>query len=290
MEVAEALGYSKSEFADQLLLVNSNFTNYYAELAAFFYDNNYLDLIDIDSSWDYLDYYPESTYDFCWDCHPELIESSLYMEANLMISEEFGVSMYSQQAYMIAEQQATYGSPIVIDLDGDGIETVSTTESKFMFDIDNDGALEKTGWLSVDDGFLAFDENQNDKIDGMNELFGGLIREEGFAKLAKFDSNHDDLIDVNDIDFDKLSIWKDTNQNGATDDNELFSLMEFGLTELSLDYSVQDIWQNGNLIGERSTALMNGETVEMSDVYFKYDDIVPGIFGVHRVEEVGLIG
>lgn len=48
----------------------------------------------------------------------------------------------------------TARSPLVIDLDGDGIETVSADKGVY-FDHDDNGIAEKSGWVSKDDGLLV---------------------------------------------------------------------------------------------------------------------------------------
>ena len=47
--------------------------------------------------------------------------------------------------------------PLVIDLDGDGIETTGVGTSSAYFDVDGDLFAERTGWLKGDDGFLVLD-------------------------------------------------------------------------------------------------------------------------------------
>ena len=55
------------------------------------------------------------------------------------------------------------------------------------------------------DAFLAIDRNGNGSIDDGTELFGDQNgAAHGFAELAKFDSNHDGVINAQDDDFDKL--------------------------------------------------------------------------------------
>jgi Peptidase M10 serralysin C terminal/RTX calcium-binding nonapeptide repeat (4 copies) len=63
-------------------------------------------------------------------------------------------------------------SPIVLDLDGDGLEITSGRNTAVYFDIDGDGLRELTNWVMPDDGLLAFDANGNGTIDGADELFG----------------------------------------------------------------------------------------------------------------------
>lgn len=170
------------------------------------------------------------------------------------------------------------GSPIAIDLDGDGVETISLQDSNVKFDIDGDGIKEKTGWLKGDDGFVAFDQNNNGLIDGVGELFGGLNRGDGYSKLAQFDSNHDEVINSNDEKYNDLLVWRDINENGVSEANELASLVEMNVQEISVKYEVVDIIQNGNLIGEVSDAIIDGVSVEVADIYFQYHDNRPAEF------------
>jgi hypothetical protein len=160
-------------------------------------------------------------------------------------------------------------SPIALDLNGDGIKTVSI-DAGVTFDLLNTGSAVNVGWLSGDDGFLAIDKNQNGTIDDRNELFGGAVGE-GFAQLASFDSNGDGQVDSQDSLFGDLAIWQDANINGKTDAGELKSLTAASIASLTVGYSQQSIADaNGNVLGEKSTALnSNGQALDMVDVYFR---------------------
>ncbi|QTX27370.1 bacteriocin [Xylella fastidiosa] len=61
--------------------------------------------------------------------------------------------------------------PLVLDLDGDGIETVAAGKH-ILFDHDGDGIKHASGWVKPDDGFLVLDRNGNGRIDDGSELFG----------------------------------------------------------------------------------------------------------------------
>ncbi len=162
-----------------------------------------------------------------------------------------------------------YVSPIAIDLNSDGIQTVSVDQG-VKFDILNSGQAVSVGWVSGNDGLLAFDRNGNGSIENRNELFGGGVGE-GFAKLASFDSNGDTIVNAQDIDWNQLSIWQDKNVNGITDAGELGSLSSYGISSLNTKYT-NDFTQDaqGNILGERSTAVAtSGQSMEMIDVYFK---------------------
>ncbi|MHA3916659.1 hypothetical protein, partial [Halovulum sp. GXIMD14793] len=55
--------------------------------------------------------------------------------------------------------------PVVIDMDGDGVELISIHDSEVHFDLDADGFREHMGWVSPDDALLAIDRNGNGQID-----------------------------------------------------------------------------------------------------------------------------
>ncbi|MBN2838231.1 MAG: hypothetical protein JXM74_05705, partial [Fusobacteriaceae bacterium] len=133
--------------------------------------------------------------------------------------------------------------PLIFDLDGDGVETISVNNG-VNYDFAGDGIKEKTGWVGKDDGFLVVDKNFNGKIDDNNELFGegqvlknGEVSSGGFQSLADYDNNKDSLININDEIYSQLKIWQDKNQNGVTDDGELISLKELNIKEISLKSS-----------------------------------------------------
>jgi RTX calcium-binding nonapeptide repeat (4 copies)/Lipase (class 3) len=63
--------------------------------------------------------------------------------------------------------------PLILDLDGDGIETSSVSQSSAFFDMDGDGFAEKTAWVDADDGLLVMDRDGDGRITDVNELFGG---------------------------------------------------------------------------------------------------------------------
>jgi hypothetical protein len=129
-------------------------------------------------------------------------------------------------------------SPLILDLDGDGVETLGQN-FYIQFDHDKNGFAERSGWVGADDGLLVLDRNGNGQIDNGSELFGnnsgsGPGWANGFAALAEFDSNRDGRIDASDSAFASLRVWKDANSNGLTDAGELLTLQVAGVGSMSL--------------------------------------------------------
>ena len=166
-------------------------------------------------------------------------------------------------------------SPLVVDLDGDGVETVSVEEGVY-FDHDGNGFSEKTGWVSGDDGILVRDLNDNGQIDDGSELFGdqtvlsnGEKASNGFEALADLDSNHDGVFDGDDEAFGEVMVWQDKNGNGIVDDGELMTLNEAGITSITLDYENQSITDiNGNGHNQTGTFVKtDGTNGTITDVW-----------------------
>ncbi len=98
-------------------------------------------------------------------------------------------------------------------MDRDGNADLRGLESGVIFDPDEDGFLERVGWVKAEDGMLARDLNSNGTIDDQSELFGNATTS-GFAMLAELDSNSDNVINNLDADWNTLLVWQDLNQDG----------------------------------------------------------------------------
>lgn len=93
--------------------------------------------------------------------------------------------------------------PLIINV-GSGISHIS--DQKFFFDLDADGKKDEISMTGKGSGFLALDRNGDGKINDGSELFGTKSGD-GFADLAKYDSDRNGWIDENDEIFSKLKVW-----------------------------------------------------------------------------------
>jgi hypothetical protein len=156
-------------------------------------------------------------------------------------------------------QSPSIPSPIVLDLNGNGIEVTKlgygAGASHVHFDMNNDGFAERTAWVTGGDGLLVWDRNGNGRIDNQSELFGNSSTlPDGFAALRLLDTNHDGKITSADANFGKLKVWIDANGNGVTDAGELKSLASLSITSINLNAVAQsNVYLNENQVSAVST-------------------------------------
>ncbi|HEX9061977.1 MAG TPA: calcium-binding protein, partial [Clostridia bacterium] len=163
--------------------------------------------------------------------------------------------------------------PVILDLDGDGIETTNINSGTY-FDLDANGFAEKSAWVKGDDGLLVLDRNNDGVIEGGSELFGdqtvlsnGNPAANGYQALLELDTNKDGKIDANDARFSELKIWKDSNEDGYSETNELFTLQDLGIKSLNLVYTNSNtLDSNGNTISRVSSfEKIDGTTAKMGE-------------------------
>jgi Ca2+-binding RTX toxin-like protein len=170
-------------------------------------------------------------------------------------------------------------SPIVLDLDGDGIETTNVKDGAY-FDHDGNGFAERTGWAGADDGILVMDRDSNGSIDSGKELFGnetllndGTKASNGFQALAELDDNADGKIDANDASWSQLKVWTDTDGDGYSTAEEMHTLDELGIASINTGYTnsttVDTQGNEHKQIG--SFTRTDGTTSATEDVWFQRD-------------------
>lgn len=173
---------------------------------------------------------------------------------------------------VLRNQGACLGSPLVLDLDGDGVQLGAPV----WFDLLSVGAPVRASWIRPGDAFLALDRDGNGRIDDGSELFGNdADHAHGFARLAPLDGNRDGLLDARDAAFGALRLWADGDADGRSTPDELLTLHEAGVEAVGLDHVADDrvdrlgnqLRQRGRFVRTREHRGALGLTGEIIDVW-----------------------
>ncbi|PSM52672.1 hypothetical protein CBLAS_0783 [Campylobacter blaseri] len=174
----------------------------------------------------------------------------------------------------------TIYDPLVLDLDGDGIETLSLKDGVY-FDHNGDGVKFKSSWVDKDDGLLVIDKNSNGIVDNGNELFGNFsklnssnhLAINGFHSLKEYDTNSDSIIDINDEEFLNLKVWQDKNSDGISQSDELKTLDELGIKYLNTNFTneTKNIDKDNTLEFSSTYTKTDKTNLKLADINFKVD-------------------
>lgn len=168
-------------------------------------------------------------------------------------------------------------NPVVLDLNNNGVETISLDESRALFDMNGSGFRQRTAWVAPSDALLAYDYNNDGVIKERKEISfvdwtsnPNLTDMEALA-LA-FDTNKDGKFDSGDANFSFFRVWQDKNADGVSDAGELKTLAQAGIS--SLDLKVTKVnWSSGasNISGLGSYTKTDGSKGLLGDAGFGHE-------------------
>jgi Ca2+-binding RTX toxin-like protein len=147
-------------------------------------------------------------------------------------------------------------SPIILNLDGNGIHTLSASASGALFDMNGDGTRDDTSWIAAGNGYLFLDRDGDGTLSGIGEMSftGDLVdAKTDLEGLAAFDTNGDHKLSAADARFGDFRIWNDSNGDGVVDTGEVLRFADVHLTEISLH-------------GETTTSTLNPGDVALVNV------------------------
>ena len=177
----------------------------------------------------------------------------------------------SSSATIEVTNVSSNSDPLVLDLDGSGIQLTDTNDGAY-FDITADGKKDKVAWVKGNTAFLVYDKNGNGVIDDGSEFFGDQNgAKDGFLELSKYDDNKDGIINNQDRIYNALKLYKDIDGNKQISSNELFTLENMGIKQLNLNCIPTNSKVNGNsVILNGSYERNDGTTGLLADVLLNY--------------------
>jgi RTX calcium-binding nonapeptide repeat (4 copies)/FG-GAP-like repeat len=187
----------------------------------------------------------------------------------------------------------TWIEPVVLDLDGNGVNITSRIDSAVYFDIDgnDNGAKEQTAWAGAGDGLLVIDLAANGAAGADGNI--NQAKEIAFAQwtadpndtdlealAAVFDTNLNGQLDAGDARWGEFRVWQDSDQDGVVDASELKTLTQLNITSVSLTSDHQAFMlADGSRMNGFATFTMNGVSKTLADAALAFDEV-----GFKRVE------
>lgn len=120
---------------------------------------------------------------------------------------------YEATTVAVAANQGTQRDPLILNFNGRGVEL---NPQQTRFDLDSDGTAESIPTLAAGSAYLALDADGNGTIDSGRELFGP-TSDNGYAELAKWDSDGNGFIDGADPVFDRLRLFRPGTESSSGD-------------------------------------------------------------------------
>jgi hypothetical protein len=171
------------------------------------------------------------------------------------------------------------------------VHTLSV-EAGVKFDLTGEGQKTNIGWVDANDGLLVRDINRDGQINDGRELFGqgtvlsdGTRASDGYVALGAMDSNQDGQLDASDTGWTDLAVWQDANSDGVTQDGELSTLDQLGVTAIDLSAQRTSILDQGNWIGlESNYTTTDGKQHALADVWFQINPTTPNTLDLSQLD------
>lgn len=171
------------------------------------------------------------------------------------VSLTMGRQFVSQQTAEV-RLGAAVQDPLVVNFSGTAAEL---SDTRYDFDLDNDGQSEQLRWTGPNSGYLALDTNGNGQVDNGSELFGPTAGD-GFAELAAHDADQNQWIDAADPVYDRLRIWS----RDSAGNDQLVALGQRGVGAIYLGHVTTPF-------SVRDSANQEQAQVRASGVYLRED-------------------
>ncbi|MGH8236199.1 MAG: cadherin domain-containing protein, partial [Steroidobacteraceae bacterium] len=159
----------------------------------------------------------------------------------ITLTDSLGAQATSTVQLLVGPPRGVVLGPVVLDLDGNGVDLVPGAASNVLFDMDGNGLQDPTGWVGAGDGFLALDRNGDGVITTGAEISFAQDAPDATSDLeglAAYDTNENGYFDQGDARYGEFLVWQDANQDGVSQADELRSIADRGISAINLTRSM----------------------------------------------------
>jgi trimeric autotransporter adhesin len=209
----------------------------------YYFNGNY-DVGDFSSSYDY-------GYTFGGDSSDSYYFNGNYDVGDFSSSYDYG--------YTFGGDDFGGFFPVILDVDGDGIDITPLSSSNMFFDMAGYGRQHHTAWAGAGDGVLVLDLGNDGQITQRNEVvftdWDATATSDMQALAHVFDTNNSGSLDSGDAQFSSFKLLV-TNADGTT---TLKTLGQAGVTSIGLiPDATRIVLPDGSVIDGQSTFTRSG--------------------------------
>lgn len=186
----------------------------------------------------------------------------------------FDFGGYNSGSFSFGFDFGSLFSPVILELDGDGVDITPVTGSNVFFDMAGTGYKQRTAWAGAGDAVLAFDADGDGRISERNEIVftdWDPSAETDMEALAHvFDTNRNGKLDAGDAEFASFRVIV-SNADGTTSSK---TLAQAGLAAIGLTVDkTQRVLEDGSSIdGQTTFTRSNGTTGTAAAATFAAED------------------
>lgn len=147
---------------------------------------------------------------------------------------------YSSKCYVAFPMSSdNKGYFFVVDLNKNGLQ-INYNKAAIIRDYFNRDSYQLDGWFGANDGIFVIEKSKiAEVLESLDSSESNYFRYyntlSGFFRAFDYDKNN--VLDVRDINFKHISVWRDANQDMICQDEEVSSLAELGIKSINLaDY------------------------------------------------------
>ncbi|WP_107496286.1 calcium-binding protein [Thalassobius sp. I31.1] len=171
--------------------------------------------------------------------------------------------------------------PIILDLDGNGVEITELSKSTMFVDATGDGLMNRTAWVGAGDGVLFYDPDGTGALTEKRQYvfteWDPTATSDMEALASVFDENGDGVLDASDAAFANFKVLV-TNADGSTTAKTLTQLGIVSI-DLTADATNIELPDGSTITGKSTFTWADGTTGTVADTMLVADT------SGHRVEK-----